>query len=177
MKYYLIIIALTISLLLISVSCSGHNHIQDSNQNTRNFWSRNTDSEQRRIADAIMKSLNDGEAEGLKSLFCQYSLDLPDIDEQIQEAIDYFKDRVISYEELKRAATNGKTYEEGRITRLRTSARIVNISIGEEQIYSIVFHNYIVNENDKDKEGISEIAIIYGNSGNDIKSTIGEFIE
>jgi hypothetical protein len=118
-----------------------------------------TDNEQRKIAEKIMEYLNEGNGEGLKSLFCQYSLDLPDIDEQIQEAVNYFESRIVSFDEFKRADSEGSSIDDGVITMIRTSGSIRNICTDDEMIYSIKFYNFLIYKEYINLEGISLIEI------------------
>lgn len=132
----------------------------------------NTDKVERETCEEILKYLENGDNESLKKMFCNKTLANENIDKQIQEAIDLFKGKIISYD-IKSGACS-ESFREGKRDYLFISPSIKNIVTDKNNKYQIKFYTYIVCAEDSDKEGISEISI---ESDSGEECIIGEYIE
>lgn len=125
-----------------------------------------------KTCDKIINYLENGDNEGLKKMFCNKTLANENIDKQIQEAIDLFKGKIISYD-IKSGACS-ESFREGKRDYLFISPSIKNIVTDKNNKYQIKFYTYIVCAEDSDKEGISEISI---ESDSGEECIIGQYIE
>jgi len=132
----------------------------------------NTDKEQKKISEEILKCLNEDDAEAFKNMFCNKIKASENFDNQIQDAFNFFEGKIVSYDDLIRADSDGKSWIDGKLSRVSTSGRVTNVVNDETKRYSIKFYNYLICTEDKDKEGISEVTI-KSNNGSECK--IGDY--
>lgn len=105
----------------------------------------------------ILRCLDDNDSDGLRSMFCNKSKAYLTLDKQIQDAMDFFEGRTISYNIL--LSSGGTSYENGVITSCDIYPFIKDIVTDAQKKYRIRFCEYIVCKENSDKEGISEIII------------------
>jgi len=168
MKRVIIVSIIIISYILVCSSCG---HLLDYISN---------ESEQRKIADEILRCFNESNNNALKSLFCEYTKESFNLDEQIQKAMDFLQGNILSYDsEKKIEGGSSGSYREGRLVKNSTSGFIENILTDTENHYYICFYNYLVNEEDEKKVGISKLVIGIGArpDGGERTVVIGELIE
>lgn len=135
----------------------------------------------------IFKYLEEGDKEGLRNMFCNKILYIEEkeeakdkededwvenLDRQIEEAIDFFEGKTVSY---KTKISTGTVSSQARIVvRLRLDITIENIKTDRNRKYKIKFYLYLICAEDSDIEGIPEISI---NSDSGEECVIGKFIE
>ena len=126
----------------------------------------NVEKEQKAIAEKILECLDEGNAEELKSMFCEKALEETDeIDWRIERAMVFFEGKTVSYDTEHTIYDYEETYYEGgKVVRLRTSGTIRDIITNKGKKYSIEFYNYLVYKEKPEKVGIREI-IIYSEEG------------
>lgn len=121
--------------------------------------------------EAILQYLDNDDVEGLKSMFCNKVESSTELDTQIQDAMDFFEGKTISYDTV--LGAGGGSYKDGKIDWKDIHPHITEIVTDANKKYDIKFYSYIICESDKDKVGISEISI---KSENDEECIIGEWI-
>lgn len=131
----------------------------------------NSDKIAKQQCEAVLEYLDNDDVEGLKSMFCNKTVSSLDLDEQIQDAMNVFEGKTISYQAL--TSIGGRSYENGQITRLDITPSIINIVTDTDKEYEITFYSYLICVDDRDKEGISKISIKFENGQECI---IGEYI-
>ena len=120
-----------------------------------------TKKEQKKIATSILKAFDEQDNEALKDLFCERSKALPDLDEQIQAAMDFYEGKMISCDDIT-GTSEEQSWELGVVTRVSTGGHIRYIETDTEKRYTIAFLNHLVNNKHPDKVGISKLTIMYG---------------
>lgn len=110
------------------------------------------------ITNNVLDCFNEKDTDALKSLLCAKTLELSDIDEQIQACFDLFQGKVISFDD-NLMGYEGESIESGKTTRLERAWDVKDIVTDEDNEYEIYIYTYIINENDKDKEGISDLTV------------------
>ena len=123
----------------------------------------------------IIGYLESNDAEGLKSLFCEKIQSSKDLDEQIQAALDFFEGEMISYDSKGILVNSGKAsgYGNGRrYSYYHISPRVKYIQTTAEKVYEIGFNADIINVDQPDRIGISELRI---KDEDDNKCVIGDF--
>jgi len=110
----------------------------------------------------ILNCLSENDAQGLKALLCLKTQGLTDIDKQILSAFDFFKGRVVSFNQEDLSGYEEESIDGGKTTFLERSWRIQEIKTDEGATYEIDMNAYIVCDDDKDREGISQITITSG---------------
>ena len=132
----------------------------------------NTDKLEKELCEDVLKYLENGDNEELKKMFCNKTLANENIDEQIQEAIDFFKGKIISYD--LNIGSCGESFKDGKREYLTLSPYIENIETDKNIKYKIRFYTYIVCAEDSDKVGLSKISV---ESDSGEECIIGEYIE
>ena len=130
----------------------------------------------------ILKYLDDGDKEKLKNMFCKKILFAEEeeeeeeriqiLDRQIEEAIDFFEGRTVSYKTKTSIGTISS--EHGIVTRLRLNVIIEDIKTDTDKKYNVKFYLYLICEEDRDIEGITKISI---KSDSGEERVIGQFIK
>lgn len=120
------------------------------------------------ISKDVLNCLSENDKQGLKTLLCLKTQGLTDIDKQILSGFDFFKGRVVSFNEKDLSGYEGESIDGGKTTFLERSWRIQEIKTDEGATYEIDMNAYIICDDDKDREGISQITIISGD-GTELK--------
>ncbi|SHO51614.1 DUF5104 domain-containing protein [Anaerocolumna xylanovorans] len=92
---------------------------------------------------------------------------LTDIDEQIQAGFDLFKGKVVSFNK-DLLGSEEKSIEHGKTTLLERYWFVKDILTDTDEVYEIDINAYIIYENDKNREGISQITVT-GSDGTEYK--------
>jgi len=121
------------------------------------------------MSEKVLKYLDTDDVEGLKSMFCEKTIsETPDLDEQIEAAMDFYKGKTVSYRGI--LGTEGESVDNGVTTKLRMNPHITDIETDAGEKYHIKIYAYIIYMKDTTMEGISEIDIY---AENDTVCTIG----
>lgn len=132
-------------------------------------------------ATTIMNCFKTGETVELKNAFCKAVADTHNLDEEINEAIQFIDGNIISDGEWHFFEESASSWRDGVQTESQVSPRIVNILTDTGKTYEIYFHAYIICNHNNNYIGITKIDI-YEDDGTksfeDIpKIRIGEFVE
>jgi hypothetical protein len=106
----------------------------------------------------VLNCFSENDKNALKTLLCAKTQGLTDIDEQIQTGFDLFKGKVNSFDD-DLLGYEGESTEYGKTTLLERSWSVEDIVTDADEEYEIYINTYVINENDKKKEGISKITI------------------
>lgn len=123
-------------------------------------------------SDEIIRCFDEKDAEGLKALFCQNSIDYYDIDSEIQNAFDLYEGQSVSYKMNSKGGWSGGM-QEGIWYDKHYTPEIRNIKTNCGKEYTIGFCTYEIYESDAGKVGICVIALRDDN-GNQL-AAIGGF--
>jgi len=105
---------------------------------------------QKEIAEEILHYLGGNDNEAFSNMFCEYSRELSDFEEQIQVVMSFFESGILSYNEEERISggtSMGRIH--GEIDLYRSMGRIENILTTDGESYTISFYNYLVSEEEK----------------------------
>ena len=122
----------------------------------------------------VITSLSKDDAEGIKETFCIESQGNEELEDQIEEGIDFFDGRVVSYNDYIFMSQEGESYGEGELVEQDYTATCSEIKTSTGKTYSITIYAYSIDDECPDNVGISEIDI-YDEDGN--VCIIGECIE
>lgn len=120
----------------------------------------------------VLNSLECGDKEALKKLFCNKVKCSTEIDSQIQDAINFFEGKAVSYDISTDAGES--SYRNGKVDYMNVQPQITDIVTDANKKYNIIFYMYIVCLDDQDKVGVSKICI-KSDSGEEL--IIGSWIE
>ena len=110
------------------------------------------------ILDELLVALENDDALAIKEMFAEDAQNSIDLDTQIEEMLEYFDGKVISYEKIGTVA-GGESYDDGVLTYSRVgNARTPKI-VTDTDTYRISFSAILVNENKKSQEGVWRIWI------------------
>ena len=123
-------------------------------------------------SEEILRCFDEKDAEGLKSMFCQNSIDYYDIDSEIQNAFDLYEGESVSYKIYSNGGWSGG-YDNGICVDKHSTPEIGNIKTNCGKKYTIGYCTYEVYEKDEGKVGICVIALRDDN-GNQL-AAIGGF--
>lgn len=130
--------------------------------NSCSFGSNNTNSpkhEANKILDNLLIALENDDKKSIKNLFAfNVQEKSEDLDAQIDELIEYFNGDVISYDKISINA-EGKSIDDGVMTYYRIGNARTGKVITNEATYIISFSSIIIDEDNKDNEGIWRIWI------------------
>jgi hypothetical protein len=138
----------------------------------------------RDMSSKIVKKFDERDMNGLKEMFCRKTLKISDIDQQIRSAIDFFEGRAtfgkvnesiydgrrnyhISVNENENVLNNKpvSTFIEVHIENVETSENGIATPVNlPGKTFEIKFYAYLLNEDNKSYEGISQM-IITNNDG------------
>jgi len=125
------------------------------------------------MSEEVLKYLDTDDVEGLKSMFCEKTIALiPDLDEQIEAAMDFYKGKTVSYRGI--LGSEGESVENGITTKLDINPHITDIETDAGGKYHIKIYAYIIYTKDTTMEGISEIDIY---TEDDTVCVIGKYLE
>ena len=131
-----------------------------------------SDTEGYEMSKDLLGYLENDDAEGIKSMLCDITKSSPDIDEEILTALEFFDGKVTSRDREQVASEESVT--NGQIEYLILSSYIKNIETDKEETYKIRFYAQLVNSENPNKVGITEI-IITDKDGNEC--VIGAYLE
>ena len=131
-----------------------------------------SDTEGYEMSKDLLGYLENDDAEGIKSMLCDITKSSPDIDEEIVAALDFFDGKVTSRDREQIGSEESVT--NGQIEYLIFSSYIGSIETDKNKTYEIKFYAQVVNTENPNKEGISEI-IITDKDGNEC--VIGAYLE
>jgi hypothetical protein len=111
------------------------------------------------VAQEIINTFIERDEEALYLLLSQAAKDFEKTREQIQEAFDFIDGEIVSYELPNDTGGGGKSVEDGIITTENISPRIYNIISCSEKRYRIWFQYYLINEGNRNMEGLDRISV------------------
>ena len=120
----------------------------------------------------LLGYLENDDAEGIESMLCDITKSSPDIDEEILTAVEFFDGKVTSRDREQVASEESVT--NGQIEYLILSSYIQDIETDKNKTYEITFYAQVVNSENPNKVGITEI-IITDEGGNEC--VIGAYLE
>ena len=126
------------------------------------------------LSKELLGYLENDDAEGLESMFCNITKSSSNFDAQIQKAMDFFEGKITTYDSLNILSPSSKSGREGKIVFLAVDPDIEGIKTDTGKTYEIKFYDQLVNAEDKNKLGISQMVIT---SGDGEECTVGEFID
>ena len=144
-----------IMLIILVIVFSGCNLKDTDIRLTKNEYRKATDL----ILETLIDALENDDKQSIKNLFAvnvqekSQSLDI-----QIDEMIEYFDGDVISYDKVSINA-EGKSVDDGVITYYRIGNARTGKVITSESTYIISFSTIIIDEDNKDNEGVWRIWI------------------
>ncbi len=154
-----------ITVILISIVFSGCVTINNKPSNNKPSYIRVQ-------SDEIIRCFDEKDAEGLKALFCQNSIDYYDIDSEIQNAFDLYEGESVSYKIFSNGGCAGGM-QDGIWYDKHYTPEIRYIKTNCGRGYAIGYCTYEVYEKDEGKVGICVIALRDDN-GNQL-AAIGGF--
>jgi len=172
---------LTCCLALVTLGCTKCKENPESTESSGRFGS--ADSIAKQNGKQFMDYLIDGDAESIKNMFCQRTLQLADFDEQFQTAMDFIDGNIVSYGEIGSGGA-GEYTRNGKITVMDVTPYIENIVTNTGKTYEIILYMFIYFEGHDDVIGITALGIRsiknvqagYGNSEEIEIRSVGEVI-
>lgn len=116
----------------------------------------NPDKASKETMNQVLNYLNNDDAEGLKGMFCEKIKVRDSLDDEINQAMEFFDGKIDSYDDL--TTPNTEVIEKGRQVEVEISPSI-NVTTTTGQTYDIIIYMFLVNVEDEEKVGISEINI------------------
>lgn len=154
-----LICVLIITIFILS-SCGGRYEIKNS---------RHSDE----ISEIIISCFDDKDVDKMKDIFCSYVQDMDNLEDEIEDAFDEVEGKVISYNSVYYGSDGSIRDGKWKIKRDQTEIREIETDKGEEFI--IKFSEYIIYDEDKDKEGVYFIQL--RDKDYNVLCTIGDFME
>ena len=109
--------------------------------------------------ETIMEALKTRDAEKLKEVLAKAMQNQENIDEEINNLINFIDGNIISYDDTMGVSSNsGRSDEKGWIYR-EYSGEIENIVTDTGKKYRLKFYNYYINRKHKDYEGVIEVKV------------------
>lgn len=142
--------------------------------------------EGRDMSNKVIKALSEKDIDGLKSIICAKTLEIVDIDAQIQEGLSFFegkatrgkvKGKNIVYDgkhDYRTSVSEDEIVKNNKPTRTSITVFNQNIETDANKIYKIDFNAYILYTGDESRKGISQI-ILTSDDGR--KQVIGERLD
>ncbi|MBO5017148.1 MAG: DUF5104 domain-containing protein [Bacteroidaceae bacterium] len=128
--------------------------------------SPNVKEEVNRQCEELIDYLGKDDTNGLKELFCSVVSDSQNFDSNLLEAVEFFDGTVTSYD-IKSIGSDQKT-DHGNTEIIHVSPKIWDIETSTGKSYKISYYAYIVNSDNPEYVGISEIQI-KSEDGNEFK--------
>jgi hypothetical protein len=137
----------------------------------------------------IVKKFDARDKNGLKAILCATTLDIEDIDKQIQGGFDLYEGKATwgkvgtdqqghelydGTHDWHASVSDDETIANGEPTRTSIDVQIDNIETDLGRIYRITFYANLLNKDDETSEGIEQIII---ESDDGIKQVIGERLD
>lgn len=108
----------------------------------------------------VLDCFSNDDAQSLRSLLCLKTQGLSDIDEQISAGFDFFKGKVISFDDKDMSGSEDRSIEYGETTFLERAWSIKNIKTdATDEIFEFIIRDFYICEDDKEREGIAQITI------------------
>ncbi len=124
-------------------------------------------------SEQILECLSSTDENAFKELFCPKTLALSDTDRQIAESFEFFKGKVVSFDDYV-SGPESTSYSYGQIILQERAWDISNVVTDAGQTYEIHVQTYLVCDEDKEREGLGQITISCITDKNDKKEmTIG----
>jgi len=92
-------------------------------------------------------------------MFCNTTRSAPDFNEQIEEVMKFFDGKVTEHDSLVGISGGSRAVDDGKTTKLTITPKITGIVTDAGKKYEIMFYSHLINSEDKDKVGISELSI------------------
>ena len=124
-------------------------------------------------ATEILRCLDEDDTEGLKSMFCEEVASSHDLDEEIAEAMEFYKGKSVSFSSI--SLGGGDSMEDGELTDSHIGYSIRGVETDEDATYKIVTHSYLVYKENPDFIGITYITII--DKETDARVELGEYVK
>jgi hypothetical protein len=131
----------------------------------------NSDVEGQKQSKKIIEYLKNKDVKNFKSMLSETTKEIIDIDEQINNAMDFIQGDIIDYGVI--SVGSGDEFKGGNICWMDFSPLIEDVKTNLGETYLISFFGYLVNSSDNSKVGISILSII---SSDGEECTIGEYI-
>ena len=106
----------------------------------------------------ILRCFDEKDAEGLKSLFCQYSQDNPNISKEIEDAFDFYKGKSVSFKFAYNGGVAG-SWRDGKAVDEHVTPEMENITTDLGNIYRILYSEYLTYKEDEKRVGITFILL------------------
>lgn len=141
--------------------------------------------EGRKISTEIIKALGEGDSEALKDTLCEETLEISDIDGQIQAAFDFFEGKALMgkveggpYEydgkhDFKTTVSDDEVIEGNEPISTSVYVYCTNIETDSDRVYELEFYAYLLSDEHEEYEGVSQITIFDENGD---KLVIGDKI-
>jgi len=120
----------------------------------------------------IIRCLSDKESEALKDMFCLRIKNSHDLDEEIKYAFSIIDSSIISHDTFQIGGQ--ESWREGDKVRSYIGSTIDNVTLSNDEKYSIFFSAYIVNNKHNDLIGVTCIDIY--NNDHELICSVGEQI-
>ena len=156
-------LCLVIILLVLSGCSSIHPWIESRLKELNESFPSET-KEKLEMSREILRCFNEDDMEGLKTMFCTKTQGLDDIDEQIESGFDIIDGNIVSFNEDNVAGSEGESISDGEAMRLDRLWSIKNITTNTSKSYEIWVNINLIYEDDKDREGITQLKIITDDS-------------
>ncbi len=122
--------------------------------------------------ETILSSLDTGDKEGLKNLFCNTVKSSSELDAQIEAAMDFYEGKTVSYDNILSSETGSN--RDGKIVEKTINPAIRGIVTDTNKKYEIKLYIYIICAEDLDREGVTKISI---ESDDGEECIIGKYLE
>jgi hypothetical protein len=135
------------------------------------------DAKARAKVKAFLAVLDARDIDGIKEMLCEETLALPDIDEQIAGALDFFEGKVVSYG-FSHPGGGGDSIEWGETIKLYRTPYIDDIKTDAGKTYKVGFHYYLIYKDNENKVGITNFSVreLVNGSYHDNVYEVGEYI-
>ena len=127
-----------------------------------------------RLSKEILGYLENDDAEGLKSMFCEITRESPTLDEEIQAALEFFEGKITDYEKITVLTSSEESVRDGQIVFYFIGPYVKDIETDAGKVYTIKTCTFLVHAKDEKKVGVSEILIADGNGD---ECVVGEFLD
>ena len=132
----------------------------------------NEDVEGNKIGDEIIRCLNEDDTQGLKDVFCAESQTSKDLEDQIQDGMDFFEGEVTDPNEAN--VDGGESVRDGETVEQHYSIEYYELKTDTGKTYEVICSGYFICKEDPDVVGVTYIDI-YDEDGNVCK--IGKWID
>lgn len=127
-----------------------------------NRFSYNPDRIAKRLNTTFIAAVNTKDTNKIKRMMCKYTLEINDIDQQIEKLFEYFEEERALPIEISEVTgidrhSERASVRDGVLRKAKVNAHMtINSKNGKK--YDVVMNNYFINE-DKKNEGVSRIAV------------------